>query len=106
MSGELTVDPSNNEVTDIAGILSGAVADAINGVVGNPSFPNIVGSPDGLFIYNDLFYPGANPVLDVYGILFTTAGNPSGSWNLRGNSQLLAIRVRAAAATPSPLTAI
>ena len=86
MSGELTVDLSNNEVTGITGILSGAVADVINGVVDNSSFPSIVGSPDGLFIYNDLFYPGASPVLDVYGVLFTTAGNPSGYWNLWGNS--------------------
>jgi len=42
-------------------------------------------SRDGQFIYDNLYYAGQNPVLDVDGLLFTTAQNPSGYWNLWGN---------------------
>jgi hypothetical protein len=84
--GQFTVDLSDDKVTDVTGTLSGAVGDTITGFVANPSFPNAAYSPDGAFIYNDLFHPGQNPILDVYGVLFTTPGNPGGYWNLCGNS--------------------
>ena len=43
-------------------------------------------SPDGLFIYNNLYHP-SGLALDVYGVLFATPENPGGYWNLWGNSQ-------------------
>jgi hypothetical protein len=82
--GQFTVDLSDDKVTDVTGTLSGAVDNTITGFVANPSFPNAAYSPDGAFIYNDLFHPGQNPDFDVYGVLFTTAGNPGGYWNLWG----------------------
>jgi hypothetical protein len=84
--GQFIVDSSDDKVTDVTGMLSGAVDDAITGFVANPSFPNAAYSPDGAFIYNDLYHSGQNPVLDIYGVLFTTPGNPGGYWNLWGNS--------------------
>ena len=80
--GQLTVDTSNNQVTDITGTLSGVVNDTINGFIANPSFPNPVSLPDGAFIYDNVFYPGQDLLVDQFGVVFTTAGNPGGYWNL------------------------
>jgi hypothetical protein len=80
--GQLTVDTSNNEVTNITGTLSGAVNDTINGFIANPSFPNSVALPGDAFIYDNVFYPGQDSLVDQYGLVFTTAGNPGGYWNL------------------------
>jgi len=77
MSGQFT-----DEVTNITGTLSGGVDDTITGFVANPSFPNPVYTPDWAFIYSDVFYSGQDPNLDVYGVVFTTARNPGGYWNL------------------------
>ena len=54
-------------------------------VAANPSFPSPAYSPDGSFIYNNLFHPSGMP-FDVDGLLFVTAQNPGGYWNLWGNS--------------------
>lgn len=86
VTGKLTVDISDHEVTAITGTLSGLVNDMITGVVPNPSFPNYASTPDGDFFYTNLFNPGENPLLDQYGLLFTTAGNPGGYWNLWGSA--------------------
>jgi hypothetical protein len=80
--GQLTVDTADNEVTNITGTLSGAVNDTINGFIANPSFPNFVSLPDGAFIYDNVFYPGQDSLVDQFGVVFTTAGNPGGYWNL------------------------
>ena len=80
--GQLTVDTSNNQVTNVTGTLSGIVNDTINGFIANPSFPNPVSLPDGAFIYDNVFYPGQDSLVDQYGVVFTTAGNPGGYWNL------------------------
>ena len=80
--GQLTVDASDNEVTNLTGTLSGAVNDTINGFLTNPSFPSTVSLPDNVFIYDNVFYPGQASLVDVYGVVFTTAGNPGGYWNL------------------------
>jgi hypothetical protein len=80
--GQLTVDVSDNEVTNITGTLSGLVNDTINGFIANPSFANPVSLPDNAFIYDNIFYPGQESVVDQYGVVFTTAGNPGGYWNL------------------------
>jgi PEP-CTERM motif len=80
--GQLTVDTSDNEVTNITGTLSGTVNDAINGFIADPSFPNPVSLADGAFIYDNVFYPGQDSLVDQYGLVFTTAANPGGYWNL------------------------
>jgi PEP-CTERM motif len=80
--GQLTVDMSDNEVTNITGTLSGLVNDTINGFIANSSFANPVSLPDNAFIYDNIFYPGQESVVDQYGVVFTTAGNPGGYWNL------------------------
>ena len=80
--GQLTVDMSDNEVTNIAGTLSGVVNDTINGFIANPSFPDPVALPGDAFIYDNMFYPGQDLLVDQYGVVFTTTGNPGGYWNL------------------------
>ena len=82
VTGQLTVDTSDNQVTNITGTLSGAVNDTINGIVADSSFPNPVSLADGAFIYDNLFYPGQDSLVDQFGVVFTTAGNPGGYWNL------------------------
>jgi len=82
MIGQLTVDTSDNEVTNITGTLSGTVNDTINGFIADSSFPNPVSLPDDAFIYDNVFYPGQDSLVDQYGVVFTTAGNPGGYWNL------------------------
>ena len=80
--GQLTVDASNNEVTDMTGTLSGIVNDTISGFLASPSFANTVSLPGDVFIYDNVFYPGQASLVDVYGVAFTTAGNAGGYWNL------------------------
>jgi hypothetical protein len=80
--GQLTVDTSDSEVTNITGTLSGVVNDTINGFIASPSFPNPVSLPDGAFIYDNVFYPGQDSLVDQFGLVFATAGNPGGYWNL------------------------
>ena len=80
--GQLTVDASNNEVTDITGTLSGIVNDTISGFLASPSFANTVSLPGDVFIYDNVFYPDQASLVDVYGVAFTTAGNAGGYWNL------------------------
>ncbi len=83
--GQLAVNSATGDVTSITGSVSvaGQPIDAISTILADPSFP----SPydNGPFIYDNIYYAG-NPVLDVDGVLFATAGNPGGSWNLWGNS--------------------
>jgi hypothetical protein len=77
----LTVD-TPDEVTNITGTLSGVVNDTINGFIANPSFSNPVSLPGDAFIYDNVFYPGQASLVDQFGVVFTTAGNPGGYWNL------------------------
>jgi hypothetical protein len=83
-SGQFVVDPTNDQVTSISGSVSvnGQPIDAITTILADPSFPSPYNN--GPFIYDNTYY-AANPVFDVDGILFATAGNPGGSWNLWGN---------------------
>jgi hypothetical protein len=84
-SGQFVVNSANDQVTSISGSVSvsGQPIDTITTILADPSFP----SPydNGAFIYDNTYYAG-NPVFDVDGVLFATAGNPGGSWNLWGNS--------------------
>ena len=79
-SGEMTVSAAD-EVTAISGAISGLVDQTIASVVPNPNFSGPAYSPDGSFIYNNLYHP-AGMAFDVYGVLFATAENPGGYWNL------------------------
>jgi PEP-CTERM motif len=82
ITGQLTVDTSNNQVTNLTGTLAGVVNDTINGFISNPSFPNPASLPGDVFIYDNVFYPGQGSLVDQFGVVFTTAGNPGGYWNL------------------------
>ena len=79
-TGQFTVN-SANEVTSVSGAISGLTNQTISGVTSNPSFPNSSYSPDGSFIYDNLYSSTGNP-FDYSGLLFTTSGNPGGHWNL------------------------
>jgi hypothetical protein len=86
MTGDLTVDASD-DVVSMTGDISGLVDQTISNVVADPSFPGAALSPDGSFIYDNLFYTSGQ-TLDVDGVLFTTAQDTTGYWNLWGNSPL------------------
>jgi hypothetical protein len=83
-TGEITVDAAE-QVTAVSGVISGLTDQTISAVTANPSFPGASYSPDGLFIYDNVYYPSGMP-FDVNGLLFVTAQNPGGYWNLWGNS--------------------
>jgi hypothetical protein len=83
-TGEFTVN-SANEVTGVSGAVAGLANQTISGVTANPSFPNSSYSPDGLFIYDNLYSP-TGMAFDYSGLLFTTADNPGGYWNLWASS--------------------
>jgi hypothetical protein len=82
--GEITVNAAD-EVTAVSGVISGLVDQTISSISPNPSFPGPAYSPDGSFIYNNLYYPSGSS-FDIDGLLFATAQNPGGFWNLWGNS--------------------
>ena len=79
-TGEFTVDAAE-QVTGVSGFISGLTNQTISGVTANPSFPNSSYSPDGSFIYDNLYSSTGN-AFDYSGLLFTTSGNPGGYWNL------------------------
>ncbi len=83
-SGEFTVDASQ-QVTLVSGVISGLTSQTISGVTANPSFPSSSYSPDGSFIFDNLYSP-TGMAFDYSGLLFTTAGNPGGYWNLWASS--------------------
>jgi hypothetical protein len=83
-SGQFTVDAAG-EVTAVKGAISGLADQTINGVAGNPSFPGPAYSADGSFIYNNLYH-ASGMAFDIDGLLFVTAQNPGGYWNLWGTS--------------------
>ena len=83
-TGEFTVNAAN-EVTGISGAVSGLTNQTISGVTANPSFPSASYSPDGSFIFDNLYSP-TGMAFDYYGLLFTTAENPGGYWNLWASS--------------------
>jgi hypothetical protein len=83
-AGEMTVNAAD-EVTAVSGDISGLVDQTVSAVTPNPNFSAPAYSPDGSFIYNNLYYK-SGVSFDVDGLLFTTAQNPGGYWNLWGNS--------------------
>jgi hypothetical protein len=83
-AGEITVNAAD-EVTAISGFISGLADQTISTVSPNPNFSGPAYSPDGSFIYNNLYHP-SGMAFDIDGLLFATAQNPGGYWNLWGNS--------------------
>jgi hypothetical protein len=79
-SGEMSVN-ADDEVTAISGAISGLIDQTIASVIPNPNFSGPAYSPDGSFIYNDVYH-SAGMAFDVYGVLFATAQNSGGYWNL------------------------
>jgi hypothetical protein len=79
-TGEFAVNAAD-EVTSVSGAISGLTNQVISGVTANPSFPSASYSPDGSFIFDNLYSP-TGMAFDYSGLLFTTAGNPGGYWNL------------------------
>ena len=84
-TGEITVNAAE-QVTGVSGVISGLTNQTISGVTANPSFPTPSNSPDGSFIYNNVYYPTGMTSFDVNGLLFVTDQNPGGYWNLWGTS--------------------
>ena len=83
-SGEIVVNGAG-QVTGMSGAISGLTSQTISAVTANPSFSSSAYSPDGSFIYDNVYHP-TGMAFDVNGLLFTTAQNPGGYWNLWGNS--------------------
>ena len=84
-AGDIAVN-AGGEVTAVWGSISGLANQTISSVTPNPGFPGAAYSPDGLFIYDNLYHP-SGMAFDIDGLLFSTAGNPGGYWNLWGVSQ-------------------
>jgi len=82
LSGTMTVD-DNNVITGMTGSFAGLVTQTIDGITPNPNLGGQATSPDGMFYYDNVLVSG-NPSLDTGGVLFTTAENQAGYWNLWG----------------------
>src|SRR5215471_16776812 len=83
-TGQMTVNTAG-EVTGLSGLISGITDQTISAVAPNPNFSGPAYSPDGSFIYNNLFH-STGMAFDTNGVLFATAQNPGGYWNLWGTS--------------------
>ena len=83
-AGQFTVNTSDG-VTGVSGVISGLANQTITAVAPSPNFPGAAYSPDGSFIYNNLYH-ASGMAFDIDGLLFVTAQNPGGYWNLWGTS--------------------
>ena len=83
-AGQFTVDGAG-QVIGVSGTISGLGDQTISAVAGNGGFPEPAYSADGLFIYDNLYH-GSGLTFDIDGLLFATAQNPGGYWNLWGTS--------------------
>jgi hypothetical protein len=81
-TGTMTVSAAG-EVTAISGQISGLVDQTIGSVTPNPNFPGPAYSPDGSFIYDNLYY-SSGMAFDIDGVLFATAQNPGCYWESLG----------------------
>ncbi len=83
-SGTLTAGAPNGsgfDITAFTGTIDGNTIDGLLGSPLDPGAPTI--SPIGAFIYDNIVYPGPDPVLDTSGILFSISGTEGNIW---GNS--------------------
>ncbi len=87
LAASLTLDVSNTlngaGAFDVLGILSGNVdGDLITGLTPNPNQPSNGTSPDGLFYFDNNFWPTSDPHFSNAGLLFTSLG---AEYNLYSN---------------------
>jgi len=83
-SGTLTAgapDGSGFDITAFTGTIDGNTIDGLLGSPLDPRAPSV--SPLGAFIYDNIVYPGPDPMLDTSGILFSISGTEGNIW---GNS--------------------
>jgi hypothetical protein len=83
-SGQLTTSDTANpdggfSVTSASGMVFAASpvglgADVNLVLLSNPNAPNAIVSPSGFFAFDNNVYPTANPLVSVYGLLFTGGG--------------------------------
>jgi hypothetical protein len=83
-AGQFAVN-AGGQVTGVSGAISGLANQTISAIVPNPNFAGPAYSPDGSFLYNNQYHASGMP-FDIEGLLFATAQNPGGYWNLWGNS--------------------
>jgi hypothetical protein len=104
-SGQIDVEQANNNYYASSGFLtvnSGGAAGnwTLCSAGGYTTYPGYLLSPSGAYMYNNAVYPNgnpqypaANPLLDLYGLLFTQSngnelnlwGNSDGTYTLGGN---------------------
>jgi hypothetical protein len=60
-------------------VVSGPIVGAYD-LYPNPNPPHVFSSPSGVFSVNDVLYPGQDPSLDVFGLLFTGGGLEINIW--------------------------
>src|SRR6516162_3479689 len=78
-AGQMTVNTAG-EVTGVSGLISGLTDQTISAVAPNANFSSPALSPDGSFIYDNLFH-STGTAFDTSGLLFVTHQNPGGYWN-------------------------
>jgi hypothetical protein len=83
-TGHIAVNNAG-DVTGVSGAIAGLTNQTISAVTPNPNLSSPSYSPDGSFIYNNVYYP-SGMTFDVDGLLFVTAQNPGGYWNFWGTS--------------------
>lgn len=81
-----TSDQGSGSYLATAGTLTVTAGSDLGTYPLDPGGPSIVTSPMGAFLYNNVVYLGANPSLDVDGLLFNTTGKEINIWgNSTGN---------------------
>ena len=71
-------------ILGISGTVTGSGGGAITSLVANPAAPNP--HTEFGFKYDNNFFPSTDPVLNTWGVLFTTTGG--NKWNLWGTSDV------------------
>jgi len=61
-------------------VVVGGPAAGVYDLVPNPNPPNTFSSQSGAFIVDDILYPGQDPSLDVWGLLFAGNGREINIW--------------------------
>jgi hypothetical protein len=83
-SGTLTaIDNGNGSFTAIAG--TGQYDGFAITLIQNPTPPTQVISPSGFFLYDDLVFPGQNPLMTIGGLLFSIHDGSATELNIWGN---------------------
>jgi hypothetical protein len=86
-SGTLTAgapDGSGFDITAFTGTIDGNLIDGLAGSPLNPGGTTV--SPTGFFQYDNIVYPGPDPVLDFWGVLFSISGQEANIWGNSGSN--------------------